>query len=248
MKEESNNIRLNKIKELKKQIESTKKEISLLEQRLANPSDFLRFSSDKAPIAVLALSQAFLSESEKMEEQIKILQIEHNEKIFQFEKSISEEKVKLRGVLSRLEEEIKGNEQTPKKALDNSTDQYYSNVPVPEAGNTENDIEISQNIKDEKAPEDYSLAPPEAGGFWEEDVYETENIDDSIETEKGEIIFSEENTSKYAFIVGKFAGENIFDESGKLIIAKDEVITEEVVENAEAEGKLINLIIDMKLA
>ena len=52
---------------------------------------------------------------------------------------------------------------------------------------------------------------------------------------------------KYAYVLGKIAGEDLFDKSGKLIIAKNEVITEIVVDKAESEGRLVELVVNMKL-
>jgi hypothetical protein len=47
------------------------------------------------------------------------------------------------------------------------------------------------------------------------------------------------------YIVGKIAGEDVYDSSGKLIIAKQSVITGEVVDKADTEGKLAELIVNM---
>jgi hypothetical protein len=47
------------------------------------------------------------------------------------------------------------------------------------------------------------------------------------------------------YIVGKIAGEDVYDSAGKLIIAKQFVITGEVVDKVDAEGKLAELIVNM---
>ncbi|HOV79226.1 MAG TPA: hypothetical protein PK728_03905 [Bacillota bacterium] len=52
-------------------------------------------------------------------------------------------------------------------------------------------------------------------------------------------------TIRHKYVVGKLAGEDLLDGSGKVIILKNELITPEVVERAEAEGKLPELIINM---
>jgi len=46
-------------------------------------------------------------------------------------------------------------------------------------------------------------------------------------------------------IVGKIAGIDLFDQKGNLIIAKKSVISLEVVKEAEKEGKLVDLIVNM---
>jgi hypothetical protein len=52
---------------------------------------------------------------------------------------------------------------------------------------------------------------------------------------------------RYKYIVGKWAGEDLFDAKNKLIVKKNTVITEEIVDAAEQEGKLSLLIIHMIL-
>jgi len=49
------------------------------------------------------------------------------------------------------------------------------------------------------------------------------------------------------YIVGKLAGEDLISKTGELIVSKDSVITEEIVQEAEHEGKLSELIINMAI-
>jgi len=49
------------------------------------------------------------------------------------------------------------------------------------------------------------------------------------------------------YIVGKIAGEDLYDRSGRLIIAKGQPITESVMENADSAGKLAELIVNMMI-
>lgn len=51
--------------------------------------------------------------------------------------------------------------------------------------------------------------------------------------------------SKY--ITGKVAGKDLIDHRGREIIRKDRVITEDVIEAADREGKLAELIVNMKI-
>lgn len=53
---------------------------------------------------------------------------------------------------------------------------------------------------------------------------------------------------KSQYIVGKVAGEDLYDQAGNLIIAKSTKITREVVEEANRLGKLAELIVNMKLS
>lgn len=49
------------------------------------------------------------------------------------------------------------------------------------------------------------------------------------------------------YIIGKIAGEDLYDAEGNLIIRKDETITEQIVIEAEKADKLSELIIDMTI-
>ncbi|WP_075619605.1 hypothetical protein [Paenisporosarcina indica] len=55
------------------------------------------------------------------------------------------------------------------------------------------------------------------------------------------------NAIKSQYIVGKVAGEDLFDQEGHLIIAKSKVINRQVVNTAHSEGKLAELIVNMKI-
>lgn len=52
-------------------------------------------------------------------------------------------------------------------------------------------------------------------------------------------------TARVKFILGKVAGENITDSDGRIIIQKGDPITVEVMQSAQNEGKLADLIINM---
>lgn len=47
------------------------------------------------------------------------------------------------------------------------------------------------------------------------------------------------------YVVGKLAGDNLYDQQGTLIVAKNQVITSEIVDWADQEGKLSELIFNM---
>lgn len=65
--------------------------------------------------------------------------------------------------------------------------------------------------------------------------------------ENSDNINNEIQDIKLKYIVGKIAGEDLYDDKGNLIIAKDSIITNNVLEKAEKEGKLADLIVDMKI-
>lgn len=94
----------------------------------------------------------------------------------------------------------------------------------------------------EKKPEPKSEDLKIIEGFWEGNEIEEKTV---IKTNKP----AQDNVSvlKNMYIIGKAAGDDLFDKSGKLIIAKNETIIQEVIDKAEREGKLIELVLEMKL-
>ncbi len=52
-------------------------------------------------------------------------------------------------------------------------------------------------------------------------------------------------TVRHKYVVGKLAGEDLLAGDGRLIIGKNEVITPEIIDRAEKEGKLAELIVNM---
>lgn len=55
------------------------------------------------------------------------------------------------------------------------------------------------------------------------------------------------NNIRQRYIVGKISGIDLFDQKGNLIIAKNSVITADVVTKAEVDGKLAELIVNMTM-
>lgn len=58
-------------------------------------------------------------------------------------------------------------------------------------------------------------------------------------------VAQEINSVRHKYVVGKLAGEDLLDNSGEVIIHKNELITPEIMESAEQEGKLAELIVNM---
>ena len=68
-------------------------------------------------------------------------------------------------------------------------------------------------------------------------------------SESGEASLLEQIDSiKSQYIVGKVAGEDLMDSKGRLIISKSQVITSQAVNTAHREGKLAELIVNMKIS
>ena len=83
------------------------------------------------------------------------------------------------------------------------------------------------------------------------EVYEQPTVSSPTEekTESGESSLLEQIDSiKSQYIVGKVAGEDLMDSNGRLIISKSQVITSQAVNTAHREGKLAELIVNMKIS
>lgn len=60
-------------------------------------------------------------------------------------------------------------------------------------------------------------------------------------------ILEQIDSIKTQYIVGKIAGEDLYDHQGHVIVARNSLLTREVVEQANENGKLAELIVNMKL-
>jgi hypothetical protein len=94
---------------------------------------------------------------------------------------------------------------------------------------------LDLSIKDETSPP-FNLTKEIS-----EEFSETE-----IQTPKNRLI-EQISSFKEQYIIGKVAGADLIDLSGKLIIAKNTKITKVIVEIANANGKLAELIVNMKV-
>ncbi|BAU29713.1 hypothetical protein DFP93_10690 [Aneurinibacillus soli] len=72
----------------------------------------------------------------------------------------------------------------------------------------------------------------------------TESNEDSKESAA---LSSEIMSIRNRYIVGKLAGKDLFAQDGRLIIAEKEAITLEIIRLAEQEGKLPDLIVNMRI-
>jgi chaperonin cofactor prefoldin len=61
------------------------------------------------------------------------------------------------------------------------------------------------------------------------------------------VVRQEISTARHKYVLGKIAGEDLIDNSGRVIIKKGDIITESVFDIAQKEGKIADLIIQMIL-
>lgn len=55
------------------------------------------------------------------------------------------------------------------------------------------------------------------------------------------------NLIRNKYLIGKISGEDLIDNKGNIIVSKDSIITEAIINKAEKEQKLAELIVNMKL-
>ncbi|MDF2946182.1 MAG: hypothetical protein K0S51_861 [Bacillales bacterium] len=94
------------------------------------------------------------------------------------------------------------------------------------------EVEFLQNDDGVNVSKDTKLATNQNNSVY------TVNIDS--------VLVEQIDSIKSMYIVGKLAGENLYDQQGNLIVEKFSLITKEVVEKANQAGKLADLIVNMK--
>lgn len=118
----------------------------------------------------------------------------------------------------------------------------YGNEVIDELNNIENLNIESDYTKDEEKTETVIKDVKTIDKKEENDDLSTEKKGQASNAIDGEI-----QNIRRKYIVGKIAGDDLLDRNGNLIIKKNDIITIETVQLAEREGKLANLIVDMKL-
>ena len=78
---------------------------------------------------------------------------------------------------------------------------------------------------------------------WEEDF----TLSEKDEVVKSPAVSQDINLILNKYLIGKIAGDDILDREGKFIVSKNSIITSDIVEKAEQEGKLAELIVNMLL-
>lgn len=107
----------------------------------------------------------------------------------------------------------------------------------------------------------------EKGGFWEDSIETRSESDNKTqlrlnaydkreeeytqrekEAVSGSPALSEDiNMIRNKYLIGKIAGDDLYDREGSIIISKGSVITADVVKISEQEGKLAELVVNMLL-
>lgn len=225
------------INSLRKEVEELNDEIEVLEGTTNQPDNFMDFALEYSKRTAENLDEMIRLEFAEIEEDGKRISARHKQKIMELDAKMQKGIKYAYKIMNNMMEKT-NQEGTPvvqpviqpvvqpvKETKINKEEVYQERQPDPvqEAG----DVKIIE-------------------GFWEEPKVEEKQ---KIETDIPVKVKEKENVTgiKNMYIIGKVAGEDLFDNSGKLIVAKNEVITEEIIDKAEKVGNLIELVLEMKL-
>jgi len=246
------------INRYQKEVEDLKAEIELLEKAADQPEPFMDFARSQSLKAVKTIDAMTEQTFAEIEKEGRIISEKHKQKIMELDanmqqgiqyayKIMNDMLEKTSQPVKPVQAPVKEQIQTPVKEqiLAPVKEQI---IPAEEPGTAVHEYE---NKKEDSINEvEYQERPPveEPGnmkiieGFWEEPKAEEQPpIRTDAPEQNGVAVL------KNMYVIGKVAGEDLFDKSGKLIIAKNEIITEEVINKAEKEGSLIELVLEMKL-
>ena len=242
----------NKLDCLAKEIESLKQETSQLEQELSRLTDMI---SSLPSLELLDLSgeraeQLIEHINEAIEADIRELQDSSQKRLFNLEnringlnQTIETEKALFRNLFFSFNQINFGQGETELSFSFKSTDK--------DDGNHEEVSSQIQTVSEQAAVASEKNQDEEDGA--EKDEYPAAGNAELI----GEVDASEQTsanlcqeiqTVRYQYLIGKLVGEEIRDDDGQVFIPKGAEITEEVIETAQKEGKMIELALNMVLA
>lgn len=113
---------------------------------------------------------------------------------------------------------------------------------------TQFDVDASQSIERRtrrETPSIKSRNPREATGGVTTNQLPNKSEVSAVQSQGSKEITREVRQLRYKYIVGKWAGEDLVNNQGQLIVSKNNPITEEIVDSADQEGKLALLIVHM---
>ena len=113
---------------------------------------------------------------------------------------------------------------------------------------TQLDVEAQQPIERRtrrEVPPIKSRNPREATGGVTASQIPDKSEASAVQPQGSKEITREVRQLRYKYIVGKWAGEDLVNNQGHLIVSKNSPITEEIVDSADQEGKLALLIVHM---
>lgn len=140
-----------------------------------------------------------------------------------------------------------------------STKEQFSNEPVPQCGAEEGPSIVSKPLRENGMDSDTHSQGTDSQGTDSQGT-DSQGIDNhgaespAIESPAAEshalespAVGQEIKSLKYKYVLGKFVGRDITDSRGSLIARRNDPITREIVDSAEKEGKLAELIVHMTI-
>lgn len=160
---------------------------------------------------------------------------QHEHEMVNMQEVFSERKKVIQLQLEEMDVEIQSIEQLSRRMSNLMAELEEKTVQV--------DI-IEESIIEETRLVDFQIEPPASLL-----VGESLNLEETASELNGEedCLIEQIEAIKFNYIVGKVAGEDLVDLQGNLIIAKFDIITEQVVNHAHHEGKLADLVVNMKI-
>lgn len=236
------------INSCQKEVEALKSEVEILEQTQDQPDQFMDFAQNQSKKAAKNLSDMISLEFAEVESQGKIITEMHKQKIVELDAKMQKG---IQYAYKIMNDMLEKTNQPDKPVVNPVINPVINPVANPikesiiketaykEAQPAQESINLqTQAVKSVQDPGNVQIIE----GFWEEPKTEEPPSIKAAIPEQDSV-----SVLKNMYVVGKVAGEDLFDKSGKLIIAKNEIITEEVINRAEREGSLIELVLEMKL-
>lgn len=166
---------------------------------------------------------------------------------------------------SDLEEEPEPREQAPREQAPREPE--HSPLEVVGSLDRKTEVQLPEFIEDigvvrVDKPEDFFQSEEDSGfNFFQSEENSSEEVlskpadseglggeaNRSEHSQSQEGVRQEIDAVRHKYVLGKLAGEDLIDDSGRVIIRKNDKITEKVLELAQKEGKLADLIIHMVL-
>ena len=233
---------MEEIHSLQREIEELKDEIDVLEST-SQPEHFMEFALEHSRRTADNLNEMIHLEFAEIDEEEKRISERHKQKIMELDAKMQKGIQYAYKIMNNMIEKPIP-EETPVSR------------PVKEAKvkkeETYQTYQEEQPVYTQKEPAQQADDVKIIEGFWDEPkIEETPKIETPISEKEKEKEREKEKENvtglKNMYIIGKVAGEDLFDNSGKLIVAKNEVITEEIIDKAEKVGNLIELVLEMKL-
>lgn len=148
-------------------------------------------------------------------------------------------------------DKLKDNSQKTKPIKEKESSTIFEQTPFWSKSDSSSDKNKEKKLVDKKTHyqnnQGYRLGENEILATQEEYGRHSQNHDLSFDndTATGDDLKTRIDLARYRYIIGKIAGEDLVGNSGELIIKKNEEITNEVIEAAQRENKLSDLIINM---